>query len=1827
MKAQILYALLLLVVLVSSQTSCSHSSDCGIAANCWNCVRGACVATNAGAQCDDENPLTYAETCQPNGNCAGTSRMCMPCNTDAQCQSTYSFIQTIQCGFFEWVMPWQASNCLIPKCLPAQVVGGRQCCGLGINVGANCADGSRGSQGKVCQPNGSCQKPTKRCTTNRTCDDNDECAHLIPIATAAECLVAVCDSEVCEVGFKAAGTPCTQAGGCNGNGTCLECTSVTKCNTRGSAGMCKVWSCANNVCTSVAAPVGTSCGKFGETCAAGGVCNECKFNTDCLNRGLPARCYNYTCSSGNCVMQKLAAGSTCTTGICDTNGYCIASGNCLTANDCVGKVTPGVCQVASCVNNVCTLVNSREQSTCPGGFCHSGTCVACFNNTNCADYSNPCKIIRCISNACAVAYVAYDTVCPNGHCDGAGTCVPGCLTVGDCTGIITPKTCTHIVCDSNHACGLVADSYGSSCTGGFCDNNRNCVLCSGRNVTLCPLAANTCYNTTCSTSETCVSTPLSTCPGGVCDGSHVCHAGNCLQTSNCPLSTNPCTTNTCSNYHCTLVNNVEQSSCPTGYCHSGNCVACYNNSNCFDYHNPCKIVTCSGYACSTAYVANNTVCPGGYCNSVGACISGCTTVGNCNSTGIPVCTHMTCTSHACVLAYNTYGTSCTGGGFCDGVGKCVLCSGTNVTRCPLVSNTCYSTTCSANEECVSIPTSTCTGGVCDESHVCHQGNCLQQSDCQLSTNPCTINTCSNYHCTMVNVDEQTSCLTGYCHSGNCVACFNDTNCPDYNNTCKNITCNSHTCSTIYAPYDSTCSGGHCNDIGICIPGCLTNYDCSEAFQPCHHGVCSNGTCVTMQNPYGMPCNGGTEFCDANGRCVSCSGSNTTLCPYASNPCYNTTCSASDTCVSIPLTTCPGGVCDAGNVCRQGNCLLDTDCLGHDNACNAVMCVNYACTPQSLAPRGAPCSIHCGGKCTQPGICDGNGTCAEGDCIDATDCPTNTTSCVTTTCIVVESGRNCHVTNNTYASPCPGGQCDGLGNCIQGNCLDVIQCTNHSGACWNITCKLNMCQYVPTNYDLPCTDGLCDLMGSCVPGNCLSRRDCPTFGQICYLTICSDNNCTGEPYPRMTTRHQNFTDYVCDGNGTAIPGDCFVNSDCTQTVCTPQTCVNHNCVPHPQAIGSSCLFNQTLSGHCDTDLICRPGTCITTLGCPNVTCVPLPGASTCTASDLYCTQQSCTNVNNVYACTGLTSSTQCGSNGGHCDGNGHCVECNSPDDCSLPALVGCQIHTCYANKCGVIAGIINPLGVCTSPLCTSDTNCCNGNINSCLITNCTYFGCRTDHTCGSVPAPYFIGCSWPNGASSHCITGTGMCGCNYDLLTPQFHNYPCSSTGPTSCSSYQCNQTTFVCDVVDTPAGSYCTGNTSNVCNGHGVCGQCNVESDCTSPPLVGCQYRTCIAHVCGIASDCHPREPCIVHNCNRQNVCQTQNNLLGTLCYGINSTIGQPDSCDANGHCTLCSSASHCPIPANGCLQATCINYVCGTAPKPSGTICPGVNSTAGSQDVCDGTGTCVTKCTADSYCCQGVCPVQQYACTIQIACNTTSGTCGPRFLERGSLCRPPGGSQPNGACNGMGSCSLCSDDSFCTSGETTACSWQTCNHATGQCIINLSPARTPCELLDHPGLIGGCTGTGACLMCTTEMDCYAPIGTCTLPACTSVGGNNNCTFTNKQQGIQIFVNDTVHPGYVIPKYCDNQGNFVECNSYADCYTTGGVINENEEYACQRDSEHIVDPPACPGGHSVSPCVTLINCVGNRCICSSEAHSGTTCFYNGGYVGYCDGAGCCESHS
>ncbi len=280
-----------------------------------------------------------------------------------------------------------------------------------------------------------------------------------------------------------------------------------------------------------------------------------------------------------------------------------------------------------------------------------------------------------------------------------------------------------------------------------------------------------------------------------------------------------------------------------------------------------------------------------------------------------------------------------------------------------------------------------------------------------------------------------------------------------------------------------------------------------------------------------------------------------------------------------------------------------------------------------------------------------------------------------------------------------------------------------------------------------------------------------------------------------------------------------------------------------------------------------------------------------------------------------------------------------------------------------------------------------------------------------------------------------------------------------CSSPNCVNNG--CAVVNSPMGTPCDDGPADtkVCNGSGLCVECNSPADCTDPATPECQDNVCVAEHCQNTV---------------QDADETDINCGGDVCPPCMNNQGCMDPVDCqSGYCmgttcTACTANDNCDTATQWCDDET--NGGTCTAKKPNGETCDeGFECTSANctDGVCCGDALCPDCQSCNIGGMEGACandPVNT-PCDDSTFCNGAD-TCdgnGSCNVHAGDPCPGPDGDNDcSETCNeGAGDCSgndannsACNDGQFCNGADTCNSSGSCANHAGNPCPgHNVGPA------------------------------------------------------------------------------------------------------------------------------------------------------------------------------
>jgi hypothetical protein len=771
------------------------------------------------------------------------------------------------------------------------------------------------------------------------------------------------------------------------------------------------------------------------------------------------------------------------------------------------------------------------------------------------------------------------------------------------------------------------------------------------------------------------------------------------------------------------------------------------------------------------------------------------------------------------------------------------------------------------------------------------------------------------------------CIFGVCKPDHtCGACSVAADCAGVESECVHRSCTAGVCGTTKEPAGTVLSlqtTGDCKRRQCAADGTVAvvndDSDLPDDHNSCINDFCMSGVPSHAMLPVDSPC-GGIGHCNGTGECVGCVAASD--CPGADTSCAQRTCSAGGVCgVNLqPAGTwltdptphdCKGVQCDGkGNLAVVSD---DTDLPVDGNPCTTDECSGG--TP-AHHPVGA--GTGCGGAM----VCDGANRCVQ--CVSTANCPGTDTECHTRTCIDGQCGVSNSSAGTVTTAQTPGDckrhQCDG-----QGGVTDVAD--NADVPVDGVACTLDVCTgTTPSNPPAPSGTGcggtsVCDGMGACV--GCVTAATCPGTDTECHTRTCINHTCGVSNTVAGTALFSQVAGDCkrsqCDGNGNiqmvTDPSDVFVDGNpCTADLCTDGA-------PSNPLLPSG-------SG-CGTGLLCNDaGACV---GCRV--------AADCAGTDSACRVRTCSpagqcGVSNIAAGTVLATQTPGDCRRDQCDGSGGVATVS--DDTDRPV----DGNSCTQDLC--TSGLpSNPPEPKDTPCAQNGGSFCNGLAGSAACVQCNQAA------------------ECPGGPDTECRVRTcsaaGACGVSFTAGGTVL-----SQQTPGDCKRLQCDgggQVVAVADASDRPVdgngctkdlctgstpsnpfeapGTPCSENGGALCNGAGVCVQCQVAADCPGGPDTECSIRTCsAAGACGTN---------LVASGTALSV-QTPGDCRRAVCDGMGGVGSVNDDTDVF-------------VDGNGCTKDVCIGGAPANPPVVRGTMC-----TDNGGSLCDGKGTCV-QCLTDAQC------------------------------------------------------------------------------------------------------------------------------------------------------------------------------------------------------------------------------------------------------------------------
>lgn len=359
-------------------------------------------------------------------------------------------------------------------------------------------------------------------------------------------------------------------------------------------------------------------------------------------------------------------------------------------------------------------------------------------------------------------------------------------------------------------------------------------------------------------------------------------------------------------------------------------------------------------------------------------------------------------------------------------------------------------------------------------------------------------------------------------------------------------------------------------------------------------------------------------------------------------------------------------------------------------------------------------------------------------------------------------------------------------------------------------------------------------------------------------VTSASTDTGATTSDATTTDATATDPSVSGSSSSGGPECFDDLGCDDALpCTFDQCVMGSCTWTP-IDGEQAPAELQTAGDCSVVM------CVQGMPENDIVDADLPDDDNACTDDL-CDMGVPSNPPNA-------AGGQCPT--GVCDGDGGCVECNAPSDCtSLPADDDCQTRTCIANGCGQSF---------TAPNTPIDD------------------AGQTDGDCQVIVC---------DGAG-----GSGPIDDDADPLVDGLE-----------CTSDTCDAGTPVNDPL--PSGTTCA---AGVCDGTGGCVGCVDPGDCNGTPTF-CQAITCDAFVCGVDNTSAGTDlpaadqtvACQTLECDGSGGVVGDPHALGSDCTDTLFCNGA-DTCDAAGACTHtgspCGASQACNEASDVCRPNVWIN-------------------------------------------------------------------------------------------------------------------------------------------------------------------------------------------------------------------------------------------------------------------------------------------------------------------
>ena len=1098
-----------------------------------------------------------------------------------------------------------------------------------------------------------------------------------------------------------------------------------------------------------------------------------------------------TCSDGNaCTFGDVCAGVACLPGpLTDcTDGNVCTADSCDPASGCSHLTLTGPCDD----KNACT-----EGETCVVQASDTATpTVACLGALKSCHDENSCTIDSCdTGKGCIHLTAPFNTACDdqnacttNDLCDHDGNCVGTGLSCDD------GNPCTVDLCDVKGACQF-ADGNGGPCDDGdLCTVGDACIqgICTAGALQMCS-DDNPCTTDSCgSATGQCVFLPNSEAcaDGNACTVGDTCNAGSCVpgNLTVCDDLTF-CTDDACdtSTGACTFTPMQDGVGCDDGdactkgdACHAGQCH--FGQPPVCDDGNLCTADTCAADSgvCNFALLDGTACTDGDDCTQFDTCAAGQCTAGKdtCECKKLADC------------AVKEDGDACNGTLWCDladhscklDMATLVVCDTTkNATClqyvCNKVSGICDaqnlneggpceadSSACSSGDYCQA---GVCIVGVvpgCDDNNACTNDSCDPATGCVFAPNltacndgePCTLDDhCAGGKCgagQAKNCDDGSDCTTDSCKGGACASTLlTGTACSDgslctVNDTCQfgscvpgtalvcpdGVACTVPTCDGTTGQCGSKAAfdGASCQDASECTVGdyclsgnCHSGYIYCGSSDPCLIGACDagSGKCLFQPGADGVACSDGnpctvTDLCKA-GKCQS---GGQKVCE-AGQICAQVTCDINTgACVANPngLACDDGNACTSGDHCQDGACVFSTVQTCDDSK---------PCTADACDPATAACShSSISGPCDDGSVCTQSDNCVLGGCLGGSplDCK-DTSECTVDTC---DPKLACLHTTKAAGTACDDkNDCTVNDQCVGIDCQGTGQHCNDGNPCTEDKCSLATGCYFVAKTD--CDDGnACTMNDHCVGAKCVSS----------FVVVCNDGN-------------------PCTADNCTPMGGCMFTASSGAACNDKNACTDNDTCTLGQCAGTA--------SDCDDKNACTVDQCDPNVGCDHVptTAIACSDGNACTLKDVClngaCVSGdalNCSDGNNCTddACVPASGCVNTPVDGTCNDGN----FCTGPDTCSAgvckgTAAISCDDgQSCTTDVCVPTDGCLNYPTAGSAP-CDDGNPCTNGDAcKSGLCSGIAVINCNDGNYCTLDSCSLLSGCTHTIQSGSACDDG-------------------------------------------------------------------------------------------------------------------------------------------------------------------------------------------------------------------------------------------------------------------------------------------------------------------------------------------------------------------------------------------------------------------------------------------------------------------------------------------